>query len=53
MRNMPRLPSGSWANGTSSIGGDHAHQMAGKIITIVPSQKLGVASPMMATDRPT
>ena len=40
------------ANGTHSIGGDQPHQMAGKIITMMPSQKLGVARPMTAMVRP-
>ena len=53
MRNIRRFPSGSSRNGISCIGGDHAHQIAGKITTMSPSQKLGVARPMMAKERPT
>ena len=53
MGNPARLPSGSSANETSTSGGDQRHQMAGNTMTMVASQKLGVAKPRMASDRPT
>ena len=49
----PRFPSGSSLKGTHCIGGDHAHHSDGYSTTMVASQKLGVARPMMATERPT
>ena len=52
MRNMPRLPSGSSAKGIIFIEGDQPHQIAGNTMTMIPSQKLGVARPMTATVRP-
>ena len=52
MMNMPRFPSGSSVKGISFIGGDQPHQIAGYIMTIIPSQKLGVDRPMMAMLRP-
>ena len=53
MMNTARFPSGSSVKETSSSGGAQPHQIAGKIMTIIPSQKFGVARPMMATERPT
>ena len=53
MMNTPRFPSGSSVKGTHVIGGDQPHQIAGYIMTIIPSQKLGVARPRMANERPT
>ena len=53
VRNTPRFPSGSCVKGVSSIGGDQPHQIAGKVMTMIPHQKLGVARPMMAMVRPT
>ena len=53
MMSTPRFPSGSSVNGTHSIGGDQPHQITGYIMTIIPSQKLGVARPMIAAERPT
>ena len=52
MSMWPRLRSGSSTNATMRSGGAHAHQMAGKVSTRVASQKLGVARPMMAMERP-
>ena len=52
MMNMAMFSAGSLANGTHSIGGDQPHQIAGKIMTMIPSQKLGVARPMTAMVRP-
>ena len=53
MMNTPIFPSGSSVKGIHSIGGDQPHQIAGKIMTMIPNQKFGVARPMMATERPT
>ena len=53
MMKNPRLRSGASANDTCSSGGCHCHQMEGNTTTSMPSQKLGVASPMIAAERPT
>ena len=51
--NMAKWRTGSSATRTSRSGGDHAHQIPGKMRMMVASQKLGVASPKMAKERPT
>ena len=51
MMNTERLPIGSSVNGTTSSGGAHPHQTAGKMMTMRASQKLGVARPMIAMVR--
>ena len=51
MRN-PRFPSGSSIRDVYCIGGAQPHQIEGKIMTMMPSQKLGVAMPMTAMVRP-
>ena len=48
----PEIPQRSSVKGIYSSGGAQPHQMAGKSRTISPSQKLGVARPMMAMERP-
>ena len=53
MMNTPRFPSGSSVKGIICIGGDQPHQIAGKMMTIRASQKLGIAMPVMAMVRPT
>ena len=53
MMSNPIFPSGSSVKETHSIGGAQPHQIAGKIMTMIASQKLGNAMPMTAAVRPT
>src|SRR5437899_2081021 len=46
-RNCTRWPAGSWANSTYSETGRQPHQMAGRTMTSVASQKPGTDSPRM------
>jgi hypothetical protein len=48
-----RLATGSTANGVNSADGRQFHQMAGRTITSVASQKAGTERPRMATLRAT
>ena len=51
--NMLKWRTGSALSRTRRNGGDHPHQIAGNTRMMVASQKLGVASPKMAKERPT
>ena len=53
MTNMPMWANASSPKSSSLSRGVQPHQMPGKINTMRASQKLGVASPKMATLRPT
>ena len=50
--NRRRFISGSSSREMYCSGGAQPHQIVGKIMTMMPSQKLGVAMPMTAMVRP-